>query len=46
VLHLMAIVQLHNDTEGRPYYRRKLAAGKTPMGNYSAASGRVTGVAS
>ncbi len=27
----MAIVQLHNDTEGRPYYRRKLAAGKTPM---------------
>ena len=25
------IVQLRNDTEGRAYYRRKLAAGKTPM---------------
>jgi transposase len=31
VLHIMAIVQLRNDTEGRAYYRRKLAAGKTPM---------------
>jgi len=31
VLHIMAIVQLRNDTEGRTYYRRKLAAGKTPM---------------
>jgi len=30
-LHIMAIVQLRNDTEGRAYYRRKLAAGKTPM---------------
>jgi hypothetical protein len=27
----MAIVQLRNDTEGRAYYRRKLAAGKTTM---------------
>jgi len=27
----MAIVQLRNDTEGRASYRRKLAAGKTPM---------------
>jgi hypothetical protein len=27
----MAIVQLRHDTEGRAYYRRKLAAGKTPM---------------
>ena len=27
----MAIVQLRNETEGRAYYRRKLAAGKTPM---------------
>ncbi len=27
----MAVVQLRNDTEGRAYYRRKLAAGKTPM---------------
>jgi len=31
VLHIMAIVQLRNDTEGRAYYRRKLAVGKTPM---------------
>jgi hypothetical protein len=29
--HIMAIVQLRNDTEGRAYYRRKLAAGKTTM---------------
>ena len=26
-----AIVQLRRDTEGRRYYRRRLAAGKTPM---------------
>jgi transposase len=31
VLHIMAIVALRNDTEGRAYYRRKLAAGKTSM---------------
>lgn len=31
VLHIMAIVQLRNDTPGRAYYRRKLAAGKTPL---------------
>jgi transposase len=31
VLHITAIVQLRNDTEGRAYYRRKLAAGKTTM---------------
>jgi transposase len=31
VLHIMAIVQLRYDTEGRAYYRRKRAAGKTPM---------------
>jgi transposase len=30
-LHIMAIVQLRHDTEGRRYYRRRLAAGKTPM---------------
>jgi hypothetical protein len=30
-LHIMAVVQLRNDTEGHSYYRRKLAAGKTPM---------------
>jgi transposase len=27
----MAIVQIRHDTPGRAYYRRKLAAGKTPM---------------
>ena len=31
VLHVAAIVQIRHDTEGRDYYRRKLAAGKTPM---------------
>jgi transposase len=31
VLHVAAIVQLRHDTDGRTYYRRKLAAGKTPM---------------
>jgi transposase len=31
VLHIMAVVQLRNDTEGRRYYRRKLADGKTTM---------------
>jgi transposase len=30
-IHVAAIVQLRHDTEGRGYYRRKLAAGKTPM---------------
>lgn len=27
----MAVVQLRNATEGRAYYDRKVAAGKTPM---------------
>jgi transposase len=27
----MAVVQLRNPTEGRAYYDRKIAAGKTPM---------------
>jgi transposase len=31
VLHIMAIVALRSDTEGRACYRRKLAAGKTTM---------------
>jgi transposase len=31
VLHIMAVVQLRHDTEGRRYYRRKLDAGKTSM---------------
>jgi transposase len=29
-LHVMAVVQLRNPTEGRAYYDRKVAAGKTP----------------
>jgi transposase len=35
VLHIMAVVQLRRDTEGRRYYRRKLAAGKTPDGSHA-----------
>jgi hypothetical protein len=31
VIHIAAIVQLRHDTEGRAHYRRKLAAGKTPV---------------
>ena len=30
-LHIMAVVQLRNPTEGRAYFDRKVAAGKTPM---------------
>ncbi|MEO3924981.1 transposase [Micromonosporaceae bacterium B7E4] len=30
-LHIMTIVQLRRNTEGRRYYRRRLAAGKTFM---------------
>ena len=30
-LHIAAIVQIRHDTEGRAYYRRKLAESKTPM---------------
>jgi transposase len=31
VVHIAAIVQIRHDTEGRAYYRRKLAAGKTKL---------------
>ena len=31
VLHIAAIVQIRHNTEGRAYYRRKLAESKTPM---------------
>jgi transposase len=31
VLHIMAVVQLRHDTEGRAYFRRKVSAGKTSM---------------
>jgi transposase len=30
VLHMMAVVQLRNPTEGRAYYDRKVATGKSP----------------
>lgn len=30
VLHIMAVVQLRNPTEGRAYYDRKVAGGKSP----------------
>ena len=30
VLHIMATVQLRNPTEGRAYYDRKVATGKSP----------------
>jgi transposase len=31
ILHIAAIVQLRHDTEGRAYFRRKVAAGKTRL---------------
>jgi transposase len=34
-LHIMAVVQLRHDTEGRAYYRRKLAAGQNPDGGHA-----------
>jgi transposase len=43
-LHIMAVVQLRHDTEGRAYYRRKLAAGKTPMEAMRALKRRLSNV--
>jgi transposase len=40
----MAIVQLRHDTPGRAYYRRKLAAGKTPMETLRALKRRLSDV--
>ncbi len=31
MIHIAAVSQIRHDTLGRAYYRRKLAAGKTPM---------------
>ena len=31
MIHIAAVTQIRLDTPGRAYYRRKLAAGKTPM---------------
>jgi transposase len=44
LLHIMAIVQLRGDTEGRAYYRRKLAAGKTPMESIRALKRRLSDI--
>ncbi|WP_246001797.1 transposase [Allorhizocola rhizosphaerae] len=44
VLHIMAVVQLRHDTEGRRYFRRKLAAGKTAMEAMRAVKRRLSNV--
>lgn len=43
-LRIMAVVQLRHDTEGRAYYRRKLAAGKSPMEAMRALERRLSNV--
>ena len=45
VLHIMAVVQLRNPTEGRAYYDRKAAAGKTPMEAMRALKRRLSDIA-
>jgi hypothetical protein len=44
VLHLMAIAELRNDTEGQAYYRRKHAARNTPKEAIRALERRLTNV--
>jgi Transposase IS116/IS110/IS902 family len=44
-LHIMAVVQLRNPTEGRAYYDRKVAAGKTPMEAMRALKRRLSDIA-
>jgi hypothetical protein len=44
-LHIMAVVQLRNSTEGRAYYDRKVAAGKTPMEAMRALKRRLSDIA-
>jgi Transposase IS116/IS110/IS902 family len=39
VLHIMAVVALRNDTKGRAYYRRRLAAGNPPWKRCGASNG-------
>ncbi len=41
VLHIMAVVQLRHPTEGRAYYERKVAAGKTQCRKYSSSRPRL-----
>ena len=43
-LHIMAIVQLRNPTEGRAYYDRKVAAGNTPREAVRALKRRISDV--
>ena len=43
VLYIAGFVQLRHDTDGRAYYRRKLAAGKTPMEAIRCLIGGVSG---
>jgi transposase len=45
VLHIMAVVQLRNPTEGRAYYDRKVAAGKTPREAMRALKRRLSDIA-
>jgi transposase len=45
VLHILAVVQLRNPTEGRAYYDRKIAAGKTPMEAMRALKRRLSDIA-
>ena len=40
----MAVVQLRNPTEGRAYYDRKVAAGKTPMEATRCLKRRLSGI--
>ena len=45
VLHIMAVVQLrHRNSEGRAYYDRKVAAGKTPMEAMRTLKPRLSGI--
>ena len=43
-LHLMATVQLRHPTEGRAYYDRKTASGKTPMESMRALKRRLSNI--
>ena len=45
VLHIMAVVQLRNPTEGRACYDRKVAAGKTPREAMRALKRRLSDIA-
>jgi hypothetical protein len=45
VIHIAAVSQLRLDSPGRAYYRRKLAAGKTPMEAMRCLKRRISDVA-